>query len=290
MTTLAAASPSSPSPTSSSSSQNAAPVPDSVMSMSRRNLIIILAVVIGLLIATTVSFIMYGCRKKTTRVRFLGRAVTPLSDSEFDQWRRPGKGPQAYKSAGTTVYKTTGIRYEADVKAPSPICHVVRIDPKAQNMPQRPVSPPVQAQALLPSLMHSPSTSTRPLIRSMSTITTTSTPRHKSSMSLQDRPPTPYSPSTPPSGWDDELLFSEVPQSPRQREHRVHVHYPSVSEASDFDFGFGYGPPDSPRRESTRRESWVHHSRRFSSLGQGHPSFQGFNLPDSEAFKKNDFD
>ncbi|KAF2094552.1 hypothetical protein NA57DRAFT_80353 [Rhizodiscina lignyota] len=282
--TGAALSPTSATP---SPTHNDAPIPQHGTSASRRNLVIILAVVISVLVTATVVFIVLGCRKKNKRLRLFHRAVTPLSDAEFDLWRRPSKTPLVYKSSGTTVYKSSGTRFDADVKEPSPVCQVVRIDSKTYAIPPRPLTPPQKPQSSSPTATDSPTTSTRPLARTVSIATTTS--RHKSSMSLQDRPPTPYSPSTPPTGWDSETLFSEgIPQSPRQREHRVHVHYPSVSEVSDFDFGFGYGPPDSPRRESTRRESWVHHSRRFSSFGQGHPSFQGFNFPDVDDFKKRD--
>lgn len=282
--TLAATSPSPPSATS-SPSQNGAPVPEHGMPMSRRNLIIILACVIGMIVITTVGFIVFSCRKKKHRLHLLKRAATPLSDAEFDLWRRPTKAPSVYKSGGTTVYKTTGTRlerYDPDLKSPSPICQVVRVDSTMANHSPRPITPPQRTQFPSSIVTNSPTTSTRPLIRSTSSAANTTHSRHKSSMSLQDRPPTPYSSSSPPIGWDGETLLSEsVPQSPREKQHRVH--YPSMSEASDFDFGFGYGPPDSPRRDSTRRESWVHHSRRFSSLGgQVHPSVHAFNLPEGE--------
>lgn len=208
-------------------------------------------------------------------MRLFKRAATPLSDAEFDKWRHSSKAP-TYKSGGTTVYKSTGTRYETfdgDVKVPipAPIVSVVRLDTNMANMyqqPPRPATPP-ERRRLSNEAARSPATSTRPLMGTRHS-------RHKSSMSLQDRPPTPYSATSPPSAWDNESPFGDsnmVPQSPQQKEHRVHVHYPSISEASDFDFGFHGG---SPRRESARRESWVHHSHTHSA--QQLPNFTHFHL------------
>lgn len=214
------------------------------------------------------------------------RAATPLADAEFDKWRKPSKDPALYHSGGTTIYKSTGLRYDG-LKSPAPLLHAFRI-PSPTMSPiteKRPTTPPHPLQSS-PSLGKSPSASVRPLIRSTSIPSvTTKHSRHKSSVSIQDRPPTPYSPSTPPSTWDNETLWqSEAPSSPREKHHRVHL-----SDASEFDFGFGYGPPDSPRREPVRRESWVHHSRRFSSLSTvAHPNYQSFKF-DVESGKPMDF-
>lgn len=248
------------------------------MSVSHRNLIIIIAVVVGILVASIAGFVVYGCRKRSARLRtrLFKRAATPLSDAEFDKWRHSTKAP-TYRSGGTTVYKSTGTRFETfngDVKVPipAPIVSVVRLDTNMYQQASRPITPP-EPRRTSNEAFQSPTTSTRPLM---------SHSRHKSSVSLQDRPPTPHS-SSPRSAWDSESPFSdsamEVPQSPQQKEHRVHVHYPSISEASDFDFGF---QGSSPRRESARRESWVHHSHTHSrTLSHGStqlPNFSNFHL------------
>lgn len=274
-------------PSLSASTNNAAPVSQH-HSIAQESLVAVVCVPVGLVVLGFIIFILFGFRGSKARLWLLKRSATPLSDAEFDQWRSPGRDPLLSYSRGTTVYKTAGLRYDRETKLTGPVVRAIRIDSptKWNEKGGRPITPPDTAQ-LLPASPTSPTASMKPLMRTVSVPSTAAHQSWKSSMSLQDRPPTPYSATSPPSARDNgEQWIQEAPTSPREPQHRVHL-----SDVSDCNIDFSYGPESgSPRRESARRESWVHHSRRFSSLSNiVHPNVQGFHMFDLEEGKKMDY-
>lgn len=299
MSSTASSASSSPSSTASQSSNAANPFTSDATRPVGRTELIAIGVVVGLVLASSVVIMVaalrhYGVSRTQKSTPQFRRSATPLPDTEFDKWRKPSKNPALYHSGGETIYKSSGLRYDG-LKSPAPLVHAFRV-PSSTKLPtttitERPTTPPRSTKPVYkrpPPLLDSssPHASVRPLLRSTTTSTVeTQRSRHKSSVSIQDRPPTPYSPSSPPSTWDNDTLWhEETPTSPREKRHQVHL-----SDTSDFGSDFGYGPPDSPRREPLRRESWVHHSRRFSSLGSiAHPNYQNFDF-DIEAGKKLDY-
>ncbi|KAF2088766.1 hypothetical protein K490DRAFT_37959 [Saccharata proteae CBS 121410] len=198
---------------------------------NHRNLAIILGAALGSLTLVLLLGTLCYLRRRQSRGSLLTRrCVTPLSDAEFESWRRPSKQ----------------IQWREKLSSPS-----------ASISAAFPASPP-------PALTRFPSTSSRHRPSSMVMLEKDlgvpvyeyrprpiRTPdgfrkadrawdvgghrRCKSSMStiqsVVDRPPTPYSPTGSISTRPHERVSSMSPKL-------GHVHYPSVSEASDFDFGF----------------------------------------------------
>jgi hypothetical protein len=177
---------------------------------------IILGAVLGTLVLLAVAVAVLFCWKRNKRrVRgFSLRAVTPLDDAEFESWRRPSQH-------NTRRSEKYGIR---------PVVTRDRISPtmfeKELNTYELPRTPSPHDNDLAAPL-RSPSSSIRKPERV----------RRKSSVasSLADRPPTPYSPTSPSSDFHRGSTSSHRSQPL--------IHYPSVSEASAFRFELnpGYG-------------------------------------------------
>lgn len=198
--------------------------PASFWGRNNRNLWIILGSVLGvlaLLFGLGVFIIVHRqLRRKGLKECIIpGRPITPLDDAEFESWRRPSMKSQSY-GRYTTM------------------------------MPRRP-SPTAKKSDSYRSfdkelfLMSRPRTSSDPTQPPPS-----KQPNHhvrrKSSMSVHDRPPTPYSArcSEEEEGWPSPprrasrgSRGSQGSRSPRQVRD-LNSKYSSVSEASDFDFGF----------------------------------------------------
>lgn len=164
---------------------------------------IILGAVVGTLVLLAVTAAVLFCwRRNKRRVRgFSLRAVTPLDDAEFESWRRPSQYTQRPEKYG--------IR---------PVVTRDRISPtmfeKELHTYELPRTPSPQDG------LRSPSSSIRKPERV----------RRKSSVasSIADRPPTPYSPTSPSSEFNRASTSS--------RKSQPLIHYPSVSEASAFKF------------------------------------------------------
>ncbi|KAB2571964.1 hypothetical protein BFW01_g11976 [Lasiodiplodia theobromae] len=198
---------------------------DSAVSEHTRNLAIILGSVLGgcaaLLIVGIVLFILR--RRRTQGSSIISRAVTPLDDAEFESWRRPSKQLQWRE------------KYNVLPEPPAPA--LTRMPTSSRrNRHSRQLSRLSQLTEKeleddTPMYSYRPSRTPEPGMKAPEHV------RNKSSLSLQDRPPTPYSPTS----------SKESPKFPTQPTHTRpksvsqrtnHVHYPSMSEASDFDFGF----------------------------------------------------
>ncbi|KAH8731173.1 hypothetical protein GQ44DRAFT_379061 [Phaeosphaeriaceae sp. PMI808] len=167
---------------------------------------IILGSVVGVLVLLGVIVAVLMCWKRNQRrVRgFSLRAVTPLDDAEFESWRRPSQYTQRPEKHGIRPVVTR------DRISPT----MFEKELHGYELPRTPTP-----DDLAPPL-RSPSSSIRKPERV----------RRKSSVasSIADRPPTPYSP-TSPSGE-----FSRTSTSSRKSQPLIH--YPSVSEASAFRF------------------------------------------------------
>jgi hypothetical protein len=166
---------------------------------------IILGAVLGTLVLSAVAVAVLFCwRRNKRRVRgFSLRAVTPLDDAEFESWRRPSQYTQRPEKYG--------IR---------PVVTRDRISPTMFEKELHTYEPP-----------RTPSPQDLPPLRSpSSSIRKPDRVRRKSSVasSIADRPPTPYSP-TSPSGE-----FNRTSTSSRKSQPLIP--YPSVSEASAFKF------------------------------------------------------
>ncbi|OJD38739.1 c2h2 transcription [Diplodia corticola] len=196
-------------------------------SENNRDLAIILGSVLGgcaaLLIIGILIWVMR--RKKTQGSSMISRAVTPLDDAEFESWRRPSKQLQW--------------REKYNVLPEPPVPALTRMPSSSRrNRHSRQISrlsqlteKELEDETPMYSYRPKPSRTPEPGIAVHEHV------RNKSSLSLQDRPPTPYSPTS----------SKESPKFPTQPTHTRpksvsqrtnHVHYPSMSEASDFDFGF----------------------------------------------------
>lgn len=172
---------------------------------------IILGSVLGTLVLSAVAVALLFCWKRNQRrVRgFSLRAVTPLDDAEFESWRRPSQ------------YTQRGEK------------HIIRSIPPTVTRDRT-------SQTLLEKELNtyefprSPSPEdTCPALQSpTSSIKKPERVRRKSSVasSLADRPPTPYSPTSPSSEFQRGSTSS--------RRSQPLIHYPSVSEASAFKFEF----------------------------------------------------
>lgn len=199
---------------------------DSGISEHDRNLAIILGSVLGgcavLLIVGIVLFILR--RRKKTRGSIIARAVTPLDDAEFESWRRPSKQLQWRE------------KYNVLPEPPAPALTRMpsssRRNRHSRQISQLSALTEKEYEGSVPSYSYrpKPSRTPEPNIKPEHV-------RNKSSLSLQDRPPTPYSPTS--SKESQNFPTPTRPKSVSQRSN--HVHYPSMSEASDFDFGFQQG-------------------------------------------------
>lgn len=172
---------------------------------------IILGCVLGTFVLTAVVVVVLFFWKRSQRkVRgFSLRAVTPLDDAEFESWRRPSQYTQRPEKYGIRPTQPAVLR-----DRPSPT--LLEKELSTYEFPRTPspydITPP----------MKSPSSSVRKPERA----------RRKSSVasSIADRPPTPYSP-TSPSGE-----FSRTSVSSRRSQPLIH--YPSMEETSAFRFHF----------------------------------------------------
>ncbi|EON67435.1 hypothetical protein W97_06689 [Coniosporium apollinis CBS 100218] len=182
-------------------------VPPSPADRNRMLGIMIGCVVSGLLVVAICAWIWVRVRRsqKRNRRKLFRRAVTPLDDAEFESWRRPSVAHSQLEIYGS-------------IQQPPP-SHSPRAKPAAPLVLEKDLG------------IYGPETSRSP--RSSPSSGRSRSERHtdhsrnKSSVSVQDRPPTPYSPTQPPES------FGSSPKSPPN-----HVHYSSMSSASDFDFGF----------------------------------------------------
>jgi hypothetical protein len=177
---------------------------------------IILGAVVGTLVLSGVSVAVLFCWKRSQRrIRgFSLRAVTPLDDAEFESWRRPSQYVQRPEKYGIRPTQPAVLRVQTT--------DMFEKELDTYDYPRTP-SPDDWTS------MKSPSSSIQKPERV----------RRKSSVasSLMDRPPTPYSPTSPTSHFNRGSTSS----------HRTQplIHYPSVSETSAFQFNFdserGYG-------------------------------------------------
>jgi hypothetical protein len=169
---------------------------------------IILGSVLGVLVLLGVTVAVLFCWKRNQRrVRgFSLRAVTPLDDAEFESWRRPSQYTQRPEKYGIQPVVTRD--------RISPIKTMFEKELHTYESPRTP-SPDDLAQPL-----RSPSSSIRKpeRVRRKSSVTS----------SIADRPPTPYSPTSPSSEFQRTSTSS--------RKSQPLIHYPSVSEASAFKF------------------------------------------------------
>ncbi|KAF2804821.1 uncharacterized protein BDZ99DRAFT_397187 [Mytilinidion resinicola] len=189
--------------------------------MEENHIYIILGSVLGALVLALGAVLLMFCRKRSkrrTRI-FSLRAVTPLDDAEFESWRRPSKYTQRPEKYGILPSKPAVVRAKS-----TPNIFEKEV---AYDMPGTPPRTPPHS------------------ITPTSPIRMPDHARRKSSVtSLQDRPPTPFSPTLSEA---DEESSSYLPHPKSSRQHQGHVHYPSVSEASTFDFGFHTSPRESER-------------------------------------------
>lgn len=172
---------------------------------------IILGAVLGTLVLTGVIVVVLFCWKRSKRRvrKFSLRAVTPLDDAEFESWRRPSQYTQRPEKYGIRPTKPAVVR---DRTSPT----LFEKELSTYEFPRTP-SP----QDIIPP-MQSPSSSVRKPERV----------RRKSSVasSIADRPPTPYSPTSPSNEFSRASISS--------RRSQPLIHYPSMSEASAFRFEF----------------------------------------------------
>jgi hypothetical protein len=156
------------------------------------------------LLAVAVA-VLFCWKRNKRRVRgFSLRAVTPLDDAEFESWRRPSQYTQRSEKYG--------IR---------PVVTRDRISPTMFEKELNTYEPPRTP---------SPHDLAHPLRSPSSSIQKPDRVRRKSSVasSIADRPPTPYSPTSPSSEFNRASTSS--------RKSQPLIHYPSVSEASAFKF------------------------------------------------------
>ena len=156
---------------------------------------IILGAVLGTLVLLGVAVAVLFCWKRNKRrVRgFSLRAVTPLDDAEFESWRRPSQYTQQRP-------EKHGIRPVVTRDRISPTMYEKELH--TYELPRTPS--PQEDDLALP--LQSPSTSIRKPERV----------RRKSSVasSLADRPPTPYSPTSPSYNHLSPTSPSYSPTSP----------------------------------------------------------------------------
>ena len=176
---------------------------------------IILGSVLGFLVLIFVLTVALFCWKRpASKMRkFSIRAVTPLDDAEFESWRRP------------TQYTARREKYGIHpTPPPVAVIKTPTLWEKEVNLNDRPRTPPLKRSPTSP--------------RAPSSITAPERARRKSSVSIADRPPTPYSPSSSTNEFvrTGSHASRGSPRSPK------HLHYPSASDASDFNFNFEFSP------------------------------------------------
>ncbi|KAL6706474.1 hypothetical protein ACN47E_005413 [Coniothyrium glycines] len=174
---------------------------------------IILGAVLGLLVLSGVVVAVLFCwRRSKRRVRgFSLRAVTPLDDAEFESWRRPSQYSQRPEKYGIKPTQPALIRDRSSS---------ILLEKELGTYEFSPRTP-------------SPNDIMAPLQSPSSSIRKPERVRRKSSVasSIADRPPTPYSPTSPSGG------FQRGSVSSRKSQPLIH-HQPSMSEASAFRFEF----------------------------------------------------
>lgn len=181
---------------------------------------IIIGAVAGTLVvsALTVAILFLWTRSRRRMRGFSLRAVTPLDDAEFESWRRPSQHTQQLDEYGIRPTHKAVLRD--------------RISPRSPSMFEKELStyefPPRTPSLTDAASIKSPTSSIRKPERA----------RRKSSVasSLADRPPTPYSPSSPSGEFNRGSVSS--------RRSQPFIHYPSVSEASAFRFNFDSEPKE----------------------------------------------
>ncbi|KAF2120738.1 hypothetical protein BDV96DRAFT_595159 [Lophiotrema nucula] len=199
---------------------------------------IILAVVLGFfLLALTITIGLFCWKRSKRRIRgFSLRAVTPLDDAEFESWRRPSQYTQRPEKYGIKPTQPAVVRSS---KTPNMFEKELAIyDPPRTPSPQE-----------SSSSFRSPSTPIRKPERV----------RRKSSVSVADRPPTPYSPAS---------TTGEFPRRGSQTARRSqgstkYAHNPSMSQSSDFTFNFDFeldGQARDPHRPSCQSERPLYYS------------------------------
>ncbi|KAK7532656.1 hypothetical protein BKA81DRAFT_306427 [Phyllosticta paracitricarpa] len=167
-----------------------------------------LAIILGSVLGGTATLLIIGCifayvvHRRRTNGSIIARAVTPLDDAEFESWRRPSKQIQS------------GWREKYSILPEKP-------PPALTRMPPSLVITEKDLEDV-PTYTYRPKPTTTPGAIKPAHV------RNMSSMSLRDRPPTPFSQK---DGITHMRTHSASARSTR-------VHHPSVSEASDFDFGF----------------------------------------------------
>ncbi|KAF2145752.1 uncharacterized protein K452DRAFT_305717 [Aplosporella prunicola CBS 121167] len=206
---------------------------DSDAASSNRNLAIIIGCALGgVAVCVMVGLSLFCCRRRRAKGAILGpRAVTPLDDAEFESWRKPSKQIQWREK-----------RYDLMPEPPAPA--LTRLPSRTRRSRPNSLESPINSPTLMYTYRPKPSRTPEPGEH------LDFHARNKSSLSsLQERPPTPYSPtSSSDMSYPSTLTKSASPMSPpppsvtraskAMSPKSTHVHYPSISEASDFDFGF----------------------------------------------------
>ncbi|KAF2018691.1 hypothetical protein BU24DRAFT_102363 [Aaosphaeria arxii CBS 175.79] len=185
--------------------------------MENKDIWIILAACLGsLLFLLTLTLGLFCWRRSKRKIRgFSLRAVTPLDDAEFESWRRPSQYTQRPEKYG--------IR---------PTLPAVVRSSRTPNMFEKELN--------LYDVARSPSpTSPRTSMKTpTSPIRKPERVRRKSSIvSVADRPPTPYSPTSTTGEFPQRGSYSS-----RRSGSTPHIHYPSMSEASAFNFELESSP------------------------------------------------
>lgn len=174
---------------------------------------VVLGSVLGALVLGLAIYVLWLLRRRHQRSgrRSLAatfRAVTPLSDSEFESWRRPSTNQRQWPE-----------------KYP-----ISTIDSRPLPRISRAPSQPKTTKPVLINPFDTPNPqSMRPVVH---------TRRKSSTVSIQDRPPTPYSPASPKlrksSESKEDLWGAASPTHTKPAQARVY--HPSTSESSTFDF------------------------------------------------------
>lgn len=173
----------------------------------------------GCAVVLTIGIIVFVMRRRRAKGSIIARSVTPLDDAEFESWRRPSKQLQWRD------------RYNVLPEPPVPALTRMPTSSRQKRHTSRELREKEFGASTVPTYTYRPKPddaadlSMRP-----------EHVRNKSSLSLQDRPPTPYSPTSTSNKGSPRFPEPARPKSISSRSH--HVHYPSMSEASDFDFGF----------------------------------------------------
>ncbi|KAF2461075.1 hypothetical protein BDY21DRAFT_361075 [Lineolata rhizophorae] len=218
----------------------------------QQKLAIIIGSVLGFVaILLFCAVVWLGWRKQRKGRFFPGRSVTPLDDSVFESWRKPTRGNDHREEkdgmlrpsdAGSSRYARSRPLLTGDSRSP--------MLNGAAAPGENPFENPFESQ-----LYAYRSNSTRGSRHS----------RAKSSLSIYDRPPTPFSPtrasdeqlgavggggagaigagagaaalsSSPKGGSPKQQHTPAMPKSPSRA--KLPMQLPSLTDVSDFDFGF----------------------------------------------------